>query len=194
MRDHLAVTQFASGTKVGKHTFPMRNRTMALLSDATVIIEAKDGSGSLHQGWEAIRLGRPLFLAKSLFDDDRLQFPRELERYGAEVLTEESLAVLIEQLPQGPRGATTGCELVGQLLGLRTLGFSRTALPAITFDSPYQHPRRALKIHVWCIVPIICGNSRSFLNATAATSCACMLHLSKRHDPTEMPTHGSSNT
>jgi DNA processing protein len=107
MRDHLAVTQFASGTKVGKHTFPMRNRTMALLSDATVIIEAKDGSGSLHQGWEAIRLGRPLFLAKSLFDDDHLQFPRELERYGAEVLTEESLAVLIEQLPQGPRGATS---------------------------------------------------------------------------------------
>jgi DNA processing protein len=104
MRDHLAVTQFASGTKVGKHTFPMRNRTMALLSDATVIIEAKDSSGSLHQGWEAIRLGRPLFLAKSLFDDAALEFPREFERYGAEVLTDETLAALIEQLPQGPRG------------------------------------------------------------------------------------------
>ncbi|MBI5853011.1 MAG: DNA-protecting protein DprA [Planctomycetes bacterium] len=107
MRDHLAVTQFPSGTKVGKHAFPMRNRLMALLSDATVIIEAKDGSGSLHQGWEAIRLGRPLFLAKSLFDAADLEFPREFERYGAEVLTDESLVTLIEQLPQGPRGAVS---------------------------------------------------------------------------------------
>jgi DNA processing protein len=107
MRDHLAVSQFASGTKVGKHTFPIRNRTMALLSDATVIIEAKDGSGSLHQGWEAIRLGRPLYLAKSLFDDETLEFPPEFARYGAEVLADETLASLIEQLPQGPRGAVS---------------------------------------------------------------------------------------
>jgi DNA processing protein len=104
MRDHLAVTQFASGTKVGRHTFPMRNKTMALLSDATVIIEAKDGSGSLHQGWEAIRLGRPLFLAKSLFDDASLEFPAEFARYGAEVLTDETLPDLLELLPKGPRG------------------------------------------------------------------------------------------
>lgn len=105
MQDHLAVSQFRSGTKVGKHTFPIRNRTMALLSDATVIVEAKDGSGSLHQGWEAIRLGRPLFLAKSLFVDSSLRFPLELERYGAEVLTDETLESLLEQLPRGPRGA-----------------------------------------------------------------------------------------
>lgn len=35
---------------------------MALLSDATVIVEAGETSGTLHQGWEALRLGRPLFL------------------------------------------------------------------------------------------------------------------------------------
>lgn len=107
MREHLAVSQFPTGTKVGKHTFPMRNRTMALLSDATVIIEAKDGSGSLHQGWEAIRLGRPLFLAKSLFEDAALEFPREFEHYGAEVLTDETFTTLIELLPRGPRGTVS---------------------------------------------------------------------------------------
>lgn len=107
MRDHLAVSQFPSGTKVGRHTFPIRNRTMALLSDATVIIEAKDGSGSLHQGWEAIRLGRPLYVAKSLFDDASLEFPQEFARYGAEVLTDETLDTLIELLPKGPRGAVS---------------------------------------------------------------------------------------
>lgn len=103
MRDHLAVSQFPSGTKVGRHTFPIRNKTMALLSDATVIIEATDDSGTLHQGWEAIRLGRPLFLAKSLFDNPELAFPRELAGYGAEVLTEESFEDLMRLLPSGRR-------------------------------------------------------------------------------------------
>jgi DNA processing protein len=103
MRDHLAVSQFPSGTRVGKHTFPIRNRTMALLSDATVIIEAKDGSGTLHQGWEAIRLERPLFLAKSLVDDETLEFPREWLHYGAEILTDETFESLIRQLPRGRR-------------------------------------------------------------------------------------------
>lgn len=103
MREHLAVSQFASGTKVGRHTFPIRNKTMALIADATVIIEAADGSGTLHQGWEAIRLGRPLFLAKSMFDNAELQFPRELASYGAEALTEESFEDLMRLLPNGRR-------------------------------------------------------------------------------------------
>jgi DNA processing protein len=104
-RDHLLVSQFASGTKVGRHTFPMRNKTMALISDATVIIEAGERSGTLHQGWEAIRLGRPLFLAKSLFEDESLDFPRKFEGYGAEILTDESLDHLIRLLPSGRRDA-----------------------------------------------------------------------------------------
>lgn len=102
-REHLAVSQFASGTKVGRHTFPIRNKTMALISDATVIIEAADGSGTLHQGWEAIRLARPLFLANSLFDNPALEFPRKFADYGAEALTDESFEDLIQLLPNGRR-------------------------------------------------------------------------------------------
>lgn len=101
MREHLAITQFAPGTKTGRHSFPIRNRSMALIADAMVIIEAVDGSGSLHQGWEALRLGRQLFLAKSLFDEPELEFPREFERYGAEVLEdEESVDLLCDELPR----------------------------------------------------------------------------------------------
>ena len=103
MRNHLAISQFASGTRIGRHTFPIRNKTMALIADATVIIEATEGSGTLHQGWEAIRLGRPLFLVKSLFDQPGLQFPRELAGYGAQMLTEESLEDLMRLLPNGRR-------------------------------------------------------------------------------------------
>ena len=88
MREHLAVSQFPPGSSGGRRCFPMRSRTMALLSDATVIIEAGDGSGTLHQGWEALRLGRLLFLAESLTKDPSVKWPAEMIHYGAQVLSD----------------------------------------------------------------------------------------------------------
>lgn len=85
-REHLAVSEFAAGVVVSRGNFPRRNRTMALIADASVIIEAGDGSGTLSQGWEALRLGRPLFLLKSLLETD-LKWPGEMLEYGAGVLT-----------------------------------------------------------------------------------------------------------
>lgn len=95
-REHLLVSQFAPGTSMGRAAFPMRNRLMALLTHATVIVEASETSGSLSQGWEALRLGRPLFLMKSIFDAG-LTWPDEMARYGAQVLAE--VDDLLEQLP-----------------------------------------------------------------------------------------------
>jgi DNA processing protein len=105
MREHLAVSQFAPGTAVGKHTFPMRNRTMALIADATVIVEATDHSGTINQGWEALRLGRPLWLAASMFDRTDVTFPEKLAFYGAEALSDRTLPRLLSQLPKGRRDA-----------------------------------------------------------------------------------------
>ncbi|MFQ5505248.1 MAG: DNA-processing protein DprA [Planctomycetota bacterium] len=101
--EHLAVSQFATGSPGGRHCFPMRNRTMALLSDATVIIEAGDGSGTLHQGWEALRLGRPLFLVESLTSNSELSWPSEMVRFGAEVLSDSTIELFFELLPEGGR-------------------------------------------------------------------------------------------
>jgi DNA processing protein len=100
MRDHLAISQFPSGHPVLRTNFPQRNRTMALLSDATVIVEASDGSGTLSQGWEAIRLGRPLFLLRSVVDDPGLRWPAEMVQYGAYCVSE--LEELFEVLPFEP--------------------------------------------------------------------------------------------
>ncbi|MFY9343448.1 MAG: DNA-processing protein DprA [Planctomycetota bacterium] len=105
MREHLAVSQFAPGTAVGKHTFPMRNRTMALIADATVIIEANDQSGTINLGWEALRLGRPLWIAASMFSRPGVTFPEKLGFYGAEALTDETLPRLLSLLPEGRRDA-----------------------------------------------------------------------------------------
>lgn len=102
-REHLLVSQFASGTPSGRKCFPMRNRTMALLSDATVIVEAGEGSGTLHQGWEALRLGRPLFLLESVVAAPGLSWPAEMIGYGAEVLSEGTVEFFFDSLPEGSR-------------------------------------------------------------------------------------------
>lgn len=97
--EHLVVSQFPSGHPVLRSNFPRRNRTMALLTHATVIVEASDSSGSLSQGWEALRLGRRLLILKSVADDPRLTWPAEMLRYGATVLSESDLDELFDALP-----------------------------------------------------------------------------------------------
>ncbi len=100
MTEHLAISQFPPGSPAERKNFAIRNRTMALVSHATVIVEAGEGSGTLHQGWEALRLGRPLFLLESLVKRTELKWPREMVGYGAQVLTRDNIDVLSECLPQ----------------------------------------------------------------------------------------------
>ena len=104
MREQLVISQFAPGTPVGRKNFPMRNRTMALLTDATFIVEAGDKSGTLHQGWEALRLGRLLFLMESVAEDKALVWPAEMIHYGAQVFSPENAELVLEEMPQLPRG------------------------------------------------------------------------------------------
>lgn len=98
MEKHLAVSQFASGTVIRPHFFPIRNRTMALICQASVIVEASDGSGTLSQGWEALRLGRPLFIAKEVAENKSLTWPGEMLQYGAQILGDD-IDDLLEMLP-----------------------------------------------------------------------------------------------
>jgi DNA processing protein len=99
MREHLCLSQFPAGAPIQRKNFPMRNRTMALFSDATVIIEATDTSGSLAQGWEALRLGRGLFIAQSVTEDATVSWPTKMRYYGGQVLSEETLDLLFDGLP-----------------------------------------------------------------------------------------------
>lgn len=98
-KDHLAISQFPENYPVQNKNFPMRNRTMALISDATVIIEAGEKSGTRHQGWEALRLGRMVFLMKSLVDNPELSWPKEMIQYGAIEMTREEMPELLESIP-----------------------------------------------------------------------------------------------
>jgi DNA processing protein len=101
MRHHLAISQFPIGYPIQPKNFVLRNRTMALISDASIIVEAKDSSGSLHQGWEALRLGRPLFIWSSTMNDSSLSWPKKMAMYGAMELTDPE--VVLDVLPSCER-------------------------------------------------------------------------------------------
>jgi len=72
---------------------------MALLSQATVIAEAKDRSGSLYQGWEALRLGRQVLILESLAQDKTFNWPKEFLKHGAVVLRRDDIDGFLETLP-----------------------------------------------------------------------------------------------
>jgi DNA processing protein len=95
MQSQLVISQFPIGQLVKRHNFPIRNRLMALISHATVIIEAKEQSGTLTQGWECLRLGRPLFILESNFKNPDISWPAKMQSFGARLLTKNNLNELL---------------------------------------------------------------------------------------------------
>src|SRR5690606_21587974 len=96
-KDHLAISQFAADYPLQKKNFPKRNRTMALISDATIIIEATEKSGTRYQGWEALRLGRNLYILENVVQSTN--WAKEMIQYGAVILTNKMLESAIEEIP-----------------------------------------------------------------------------------------------
>ena len=101
MQNHLAISQFPTGYPTQRKNFVIRNRLMALISDASIIVEAGDTSGSLHQGWETLRLGRPLFIWDSIMDKSSLTWPKKMLQYGAMILSDPE--EVMEVLPSNGR-------------------------------------------------------------------------------------------
>lgn len=94
----LLVSQFPCGEAPHRSNFPRRNRTMALLSDATVVVEAGERSGTRHMGWESLRLARPVLFPQQL----KHRMPSwlgEMVQYGAFGFDRGSLRIVLDELP-----------------------------------------------------------------------------------------------
>jgi DNA processing protein len=63
--------------------FPERNVTMSALTEATVIVEAGNTSGTLIQARAALRQGRKLFILDSCFKNPELTWPQTYADKGA---------------------------------------------------------------------------------------------------------------
>lgn len=87
--DHLLISQVPvlrygkQGPQTNRLFFPERNVTMSALTEATVIVEASDTSGTLTQARAALHQGRQLFILDSCFERSDLTWPRRFEAEGA---------------------------------------------------------------------------------------------------------------
>lgn len=63
--------------------FPERNITMSALTDATIIVEAGENSGTMVQARAALAQDRKLFILASCFEDRSLNWPARLLDKGA---------------------------------------------------------------------------------------------------------------
>ena len=67
-RDHLLVSPFEAGSRTARWHFPARNRVMARLSVATVLVEAAEESGTRHQVAECLALGKTVYARTGLVE------------------------------------------------------------------------------------------------------------------------------
>ncbi|MGH9244909.1 MAG: DNA-processing protein DprA [Acidimicrobiales bacterium] len=80
------ISQFRTGMRAQRWTFPARNEVMCTLALATVIVEGKTGCGSLIQADFSFKHGRPvLVLSRNLRDPDS-EWARRLVHRGAHVV------------------------------------------------------------------------------------------------------------
>jgi len=63
--------------------FPERNVTMSALTEATIIVEASDTSGTLTQARAALQQGRKLFILDSCFERTDITWPASYAKKGA---------------------------------------------------------------------------------------------------------------
>lgn len=73
----------AQNFKWNRLFFPERNKTMSALSEATVIVEASETSGTLIQARAALNQGRKLFILESNFHNPAITWPARYEKLGA---------------------------------------------------------------------------------------------------------------
>lgn len=88
-KDHLLISQVpveryeAQNPTVNRFFFPERNKTMAALTEATIIVEASETSGTLVQAREALKQKRKLFIMNNLFERADLRWPAKFLAEGA---------------------------------------------------------------------------------------------------------------
>ena len=123
----LVVSEYPPGTEPSPWRFPARNRIIAGLAQATVVVEARERSGALITADFALELGREVFAAPGEITSALSAGTNDLLRQGATPLlsAEDVLAVLgVEPIPEAlPAGLSPESLAVLERLsdGARTL-------------------------------------------------------------------------
>ena len=88
-REYLVISQVpvcryeTQDFRMNRFFFPERNVTMSALTEATIIVEAGETSGTLIQARAALHQGRKLFILDSCFQNKKLTWPQRFADQGA---------------------------------------------------------------------------------------------------------------
>jgi DNA processing protein len=83
VRSGAVVSEYPPGVPARPFRFPARNRIIAAVSEAVVVVEGAAGSGSLITADHALDLGRPVYAVPGLVNSPLAQVPLSLIREGA---------------------------------------------------------------------------------------------------------------
>lgn len=96
--EHLILSEYLPHTRAQRHHFIMRNRLVAGISSATIVMEAAKKSGSLITANYAVQSNREVFALPGRINDTHSQGCNELIQSGARPVL--SIADTIEQLSE----------------------------------------------------------------------------------------------
>jgi DNA processing protein len=114
----LVVAEYAPGVEPAPWRFPARNRIIAGLADATIVVEARERSGALITADLALEEGREVFSVPGEITSALSAGSNALLRLGATPLTSAADVLDSFGLTTAPRQAETPGGAAGQILAL----------------------------------------------------------------------------
>lgn len=134
------VAEMPVGTLPQARHFPSRNRVIAGLTLATVVVEAARRSGSLITARRALDQGREVFAVPGSPLDPRCSGSNMLIQEGAALLTQgpEDVLAVLDALPSLPRGGTALGEDEGDLAAVETDDAARRLVLEALGPEPVQ--------------------------------------------------------
>jgi DNA processing protein len=104
-REGLVLSEFMPGEPALRHHFPKRNRLLAALTSATVVVEAAGRSGSLITADHALDLGREILAVPGPIGRSTSEGTNRLIRDGARIVTApEDVLEALDILPSARTG------------------------------------------------------------------------------------------
>ena len=117
----LLLSEYPAGTRPDRNHFPARNRIVAGLSRAVLVMEAGMQSGSLITAAQANEYGREVYALAGNLDSDQMLGCIHLISQGAQILPRpETFLEMMEILPKTIAPVVDRCQLETQLASLQS--------------------------------------------------------------------------